>query len=48
VLHVVQAHSSGLLNRGKGLAEKAVSLTSLRIFKGDLNLTGHPPVQVPH
>jgi hypothetical protein len=45
---VVQAHNSGLLNRREGLAVKNVSLTSLLILRGDLNLTGHPPVHIPH
>jgi hypothetical protein len=48
VLQVVQAHNSGLLNNEEGLAVELVSLTSLLIFKGDLNLTGHPPVHIPH
>jgi hypothetical protein len=47
VLHVVQAHNSGLLNK-EGSGVKAVCRTNLRIFKGDLNLTGQPPVHVPH
>src|SRR4030042_6967736 len=47
VLQVVHAQSSGRLNNGMG-SVKTVCLTSLLIFRGDLNLTGHPPVHVPH